>query len=42
MIVVAGFLMMGAQVSGVFGHFDIALDYMVSAADGSLIPVVVD
>jgi hypothetical protein len=42
MIVVAAFLMMGAEVSGLFGDRDIVVDYTTAAADGSLIPLVVD
>ena len=38
MIVVAAFLMMGFETSGVFGMPDITVDYTVAAADGSLIP----
>ena len=42
MIAVSVFLMMGGQISGVFGYPDIAVDYTVVAADGSLIPVITD
>jgi hypothetical protein len=42
LIVVSAFLMIGAEVSGVFGQPDLAVDYMVADVDGSLIPLVVD
>jgi hypothetical protein len=39
MIVVAVFLYMGIETSGVFGMPDIAVEYTMTTADGSLIPV---
>ena len=42
MIVISAFLMMGVGVSGGFGFPDIAVDYTIVAADGSLIPVITD
>ena len=42
LIVISAFLMMGAGISGVFGFPDIAVEYTVVAADGSLIPVITD
>ena len=42
MIVVAVFLYMGLESSRVFGMPGIAVDYMMPAADGSLIELVVD
>ena len=42
MIVVAVFLMTGFETTGVFGMPDITVDYTMTAADGSLIPLVVD
>jgi hypothetical protein len=42
LIVACVFLLTGIQVSGVFGYPDIAVDYTVAAADGSLIPVITD
>lgn len=42
MIVVAAFLMMGLETSGVFGMPGFSVDYTMATADGSLIPLVVD
>lgn len=42
MIVVAVFLYMGIETSGVFGMTGITVDYTMTTADGSLIPLVVD
>jgi hypothetical protein len=42
LIVICVFLMTDISVSGVLGHPDIAVEYTVVAADGSLIPVITD